>query len=61
MRDYEAIESHIREAHVQRSIYIAHFLKDAIFSLSNGIRHTAQVLLCAARAKTRNNAFTFDA
>lgn len=61
MRNYEAIQYHIERAHLQRSVYLAELIAEAITSFWNGIGHAAEVLFAAARAKTRNNVFTFDA
>ena len=61
MRNCEAIENCIREAKIQRSAYLAEILKGAFVSMRDGIKHASGVLLTVARARTRNNVFTFDA
>jgi hypothetical protein len=61
MKDYEAIEHLIRQARIERSVYVAELISSAIVATWKGILSAADVLLSVARAKTRNNVFTFDA
>lgn len=61
MEKYEAMQDYIRQAHLQRSVYVAELVAEAIAATWRGIQHAADVLLSVARAKTRNNVFTFDA
>jgi hypothetical protein len=61
MEKYEAIQSYIQQARLQRSVYIAELVAEAIAATWHGIQSAADVLLSVARAKTRNNVFTFDA
>ena len=61
MEKYEAIQKYIQQARIERSVYIAELTADAIVATWNGIKNAADVMLSVARAKTRNNVFTFDA
>jgi hypothetical protein len=61
MEKYKAIRTHIRRARIERSVFIAELVADAIVASWNGIKYAADILLSVARAKTRNNVFTFDA
>lgn len=61
MEKYEAIQEYIRRARIERSVYVAELFADAVVTSWNAIKHGADVLLSVARAKTRNNVFTFDA
>jgi hypothetical protein len=61
MKDYAAIQEHITRARLERTVLVAEFVADAVVGTWNGIRNAADVLLSVARAKTRNNVFTFDA
>lgn len=61
MRNYENIEGYIREAHLRRSQYLAELLSEAILATGNAFKRAAEALLSVARARTRNNVFTFDA
>ena len=60
MEKYDAINEYIRLARIERSVYVAELMADAIVATWNGIKRAADVLLSVARAKTRNNVFTFD-
>jgi hypothetical protein len=59
--DYEAIQAHITRARIERSVYLAELISDAIVATWNGIKNAADVLLSVARARTAKNVFTFDA
>jgi hypothetical protein len=61
MEKYEAIQEYIQRARIERTVYIAELVADAIASTWHGILYASDVLLSVARAKTRNNVFTFDA
>lgn len=61
MEKYAAIQEHIRRARIERSVYIAERVASAIVATWNGIKYCADLLFSVARAKTRNNVFTFDA
>ena len=61
MKDYEAISAHIRQARIERSVYVAELVADTIIATWNGIKSAADVLLSVARARTSKNVFTFDA
>lgn len=61
MEKYNEIQNYIRLARIERNAYVAELTADTIVATWNGIKHAADVLLSVARAKTRNNVFTFDA
>jgi hypothetical protein len=61
MQNYQAIQKHIEKARIERSVYLGEVIADTIVGAWNGIKHAACVVLSVARAKTRNNVFTFDA
>ncbi|MBL0143294.1 MAG: hypothetical protein IPP91_14595 [Betaproteobacteria bacterium] len=60
MQNYEAIQKYIQQARIERSVYLAELVSDMIVTTWNGIKQGAAALLSIARAKTRNNVFTFD-
>ncbi len=61
MQQYETIQQHIDRAEIQRAVYLAELGSTAILATWKGIRRAADALLTVARAKPRNNVFTFDA
>ena len=61
MEKYETMQEYIRQARLQRSVYVAELVAETIAATWRGIQNAAEVLLSVARAKTRNNVFTFDA
>ena len=61
MERYEAIEEYIRQARLERSVYVAEIVADVIVATWKGIKHAADVVLSAARAKSHKGVFTFDA
>ena len=61
MERYEAIQEYIERARLQRTVYVAELVADMIVATWRGIGNAADVLLSVARAKSRNNVFTFDA
>lgn len=61
MERYEAIEQYIRQARLERSVYLAEIISDAIVATLKGIRYVAEVILSVARAKNPKGVFTFDA
>ena len=61
MERYQAIEQHIRQARLERSVYVAEIVADAIVASGKGIKYVAEVVLSAARAKNPKGVFTFDA
>lgn len=61
MHRNESVQNYIRQARLERSVYVAELAADAILATWKGIRFAADVLLSVARAKPRNNVFTFDA
>jgi hypothetical protein len=61
MKRYEAIEEYIRQARLERSVFVAEVIADAIVATWKGIKYAADVVLSAARAKSHKGVFTFDA
>jgi hypothetical protein len=61
MERYEAIEQYIRQARLERSVYVAEITADAIVATWKGIKSAAEVLLSVARARNPKGVFTFDA
>jgi hypothetical protein len=61
MERYEAIEEYIRQARLERSVFVAEVIADAIVATWKGIKYAADVVLSAARAKSHKGVFTFDA
>ena len=61
MEKYESIQEYIRLAELQRSVYLAELIAEGCHRAWTGLKHAADALLSVARAKTRNNVFTFDA
>ena len=61
MERYEAIEEYIRQARLERSVYVADLIADVIVATWKGIKYAADVVLSAARAKNPKGVFTFDA
>lgn len=61
MEKYEAIQDYIRRAQIERSVYLAELISKGIFGAWTGIRQAFNALAAVARARTRNNVFTFDA
>ncbi len=61
MERYEAIDQYIRQARLERSVYLAEIIADAIVATSKGIKYVAEVILSVARAKNPKGVFTFDA
>ncbi len=61
MRNNQSVRGYIERARIERSIYVAELIASAIAATWHGINYAAEILLSAARAKTRNNVFTFDA
>lgn len=61
MEKYEAIQQYIKQAQIQRSVYVAEVLADFLVTSWKFVVNAADVLLAAARAKTGRNVFTFDA
>ena len=61
MERFQAIEQHIRQARLERSVYVAEIVADAIVASGKGIKYVAEVVLSVARAKNPKGVFTFDA
>jgi hypothetical protein len=61
MERYEAIEQYIHQARLERSVYVAEIVADAILGAWKGIKYVAEVVLAVARAKSPKGVFTFDA
>jgi len=61
MERYEAINEYIRQARLERSVYVAELTADAILASWKAIKSVAEVVLSVARAKNPKGVFTFDA
>ena len=61
MERYEATEQYIHQARLERSVYVAEIVSDAIIGAWKGIKYVAEVILSVARAKSLKGVFTFDA
>jgi hypothetical protein len=61
MNNYEAIEKHIQHARIERSVYVAELVAEAVVATWNGIKYGADVLLSVSRARNPKGVFTFDA
>lgn len=61
MERNEAVSNYIRQARLERSVYVAELTADAILATWKGIKYVAEVVLSVARAKNPKGVFTFDA
>jgi hypothetical protein len=61
MDKYEAIDQYIRQARIERSVYLAELIADSIFVTWKGVKSAAEVLFSVARARNPKGVFTFDA
>jgi hypothetical protein len=61
MDRYEAIDEYIRQARLERSVFVAEITADAIVGAWKGIKYIAEVVLSVARSKNPKGVFTFDA
>jgi len=61
MNKYAAIQEHIRQARIERSVYLAELIADGIAGAWNGIKGISEILFSVARAKSPKGVFTFDA
>ena len=60
--EYEAIQEYIRQARIERSVYLAGLIADGIVNAWNGAKTLAMTILLAGKAKrSQANVFTFDA
>ncbi|MBK7658826.1 MAG: hypothetical protein IPJ28_06615 [Betaproteobacteria bacterium] len=62
MDKYEAVRDQIRQARIERSVYLADLLSDIVVDGWKAIRSVTDRAIGHARAKpaTRTNVFTFD-
>ncbi|MBK8325209.1 MAG: hypothetical protein IPL06_21745 [Betaproteobacteria bacterium] len=62
MDKYEAVRDQIRQARIERSVYLADLLSEMIVDCWKATRTVVDSVLGHARAKpaTRTNVFTFD-
>ena len=62
MDKYEAVRDQIRQARIERSVYLADLLSEMIVDCWKAPRTVVDSVLGHARAKpaTRTNVFTFD-
>lgn len=61
MERNEAVTNYIRQARLERSVYVAELTADAIIATWKGIKYVAEVVLSVARARNPKGVFTFDA
>jgi hypothetical protein len=61
MERNEAVTNYIRQARLERSVYVAELAADSIIATWKGIKYVAEVVLSVARAKNPKGVFTFDA
>ena len=61
MNNYEAIETHIRQARIERSVYLAELIAEGIVRAWRGMNSAVEVLFSVARTKHPKGVFTFDA
>jgi rRNA-processing protein FCF1 len=61
MEKYAAIEQHIRQARIERSVYLAELIAEGILITWKGAKSAAEVLFSVARARNTKGVFTFDA
>lgn len=61
MNNYEAIESYIRQARIERSVYLAELIAEGLFRAWTGMKSAVDVLFSVARARNPKGVFTFDA
>lgn len=61
MNNYAAIENQIRQARIERSVYLAELISEGIFRAWKGMKSAVEVLFSVARAKNPKGVFTFDA
>jgi hypothetical protein len=60
MEKYEAVQDFVERARIERSVYVAEQLTDAIVTAWNGVNKGLDALRGAAAARIRHNVFTFD-
>lgn len=61
MNNYEAIESYIRQARIERSVYLAELIAEGLIRAWTGMKSAVDVLFSVARARNPKGVFTFDA
>jgi hypothetical protein len=61
MEKYEAIEQYIRQARIERSVYLAELIAEGIMVAYRGAKSAVEVLFSVARARNPKGVFTFDA
>jgi hypothetical protein len=59
--EYKAIEHHIRRAHAERSVYIAHLLADGIVATGRGLKQLWAGLVHGAKIERDAHAMQVDA
>ncbi len=62
MRDFDAIQEHIRRAQAERSLFIATLIADAIVATWNGVKSLSLTILTASHVRREKiGDYTFDA
>ena len=59
--DFAPIEHHIRRAHAERSVYIAHAIASFIDSIARGLKHLGEVMDRGLAAELDRRAIEADA
>ena len=59
--DFAPVEHHIRRAHAQRSVYLAHLIASAIEAATRGLRRTAAAMGSGLAAERDRRAVEADA
>jgi hypothetical protein len=61
MKDFEAVQEQIRQARIQRSVYLAGLLSGAVASTWHGLKFAAATIAAAERSKDPDKLLTFEA
>ena len=59
--EYTAIEAHIRRAHAERSVYLAHLIASAVESTIRGIKSLGSMFTTGIQAERNLHALEVDA
>lgn len=59
--EYEAIQQHIRRAHAERSVYIAHLIADAAHAAVRGLKRLGNIFSTGIQAERNLHALEVDA
>jgi hypothetical protein len=59
--DFATVERHVRRAHVERSVYLAHVIAEFVISASRGLRKVADSMGTGLAAERDRRAVEADA